>query len=991
MTITRLLKRLSVLFLCVTFTQLAFSQTKVITGTVSDATNAPIQGASVTPKGSKGGTTTGVDGSFTITVPENVNTLVVSSVGFVRQEVSITGSTVTVSLQNSNESLNDVVVTGYSTARRREITGSIASVQAKDFNKGVVSSPDQLLQGKVAGLEITNNNGQPGNATTVKIRGNNSIRAGSSPLYVIDGVPLDGRSPRPGLNANGLGNTPDVNPLIFINPADIASVDVLKDASASAIYGSRGANGVILITLKKGHSGPTRMEVGANAGFVDQMKKADVLTAGEYRSMLSTYGGHADSGISINPFKEMTQHGANQNYSVAFSGGSDNGYYRASFLASDQKGLIKKTGLEKYIGTINGQYKFLDNKLTIGLNLITSNFKEQIAPISNDAGSTGNLVSAAMNWNPTLRLVNPNGTFNQNNPNGQINPLAIIDAYDDQTNVTQILGDINAGYKILPSLEYRFLYGINYGVGLRNQQLQGWIVGVNGAGGAGAAATSNAQLKSQTFTHTLNFRKDFGDDFHLNATAGYEYWTTNYKGGGTSALGFGYNLTQTDRINIKYYDNMQGSNPANLATNSYNNPTVELQSYFIRVAPSYKDKYYLTATFRADGSTKFGSNNHYAYFPSVGAAWDINNENFMKDNGIFSQLKLRLGWGQTGNQEFSAGASKEIYTYSGYNQLTPVNFSSPDLKWETVESIDGGLDFGFLNNRIVGYFDYFDKKTKNPLFVATLPVPSSGGNIWKNLDGAYISNKGFEVSVGAVLVQTHDVTWNFRVNYEYVKNKFVFPAIGNSPLFLTGNIDGQGVSNTQAQAIANGQPIDVFYLRTFSGYDQNGIAITTTGSSYQGDPNQSSIIGLSTDVRYKKFTLTANAHGAYGFKIFNNTLLSATNLGNIINGKNVSRTLIGTKESLANPVSASTRFMVNGDYMKIGNVALSYELGNIGTYIKNASIYVSGSNLFVITSYPGFDPEVNVDHGQGGVPSLGIDYIGYPTARTFLLGVNFSL
>lgn len=969
--------------------QVAFAQNRTITGKVVDQQGAGIPGVSITIKGTRVATQTAADGTFSINAPENA-TLVFSTVGYATQEVPASNAA-SVTLQTSAANLNEVVVVGYGTARRRDVTGAVATVQAKDFNKGVVASPDQLIQGIVAGLEVTNNSGQPGAATTVKIRGNNSIRSGNQPLYVVDGVPLDGRSARPGLNVSGLGNTPDANPLLFINPADVASIDVLKDASASAIYGSRGANGVILITTKKGQIGTTQLDAGVSAGISDIMKKADVMSASQYRDALKTYNAKSDSGASLNPFKEITRNAVTQNYTVALSGGSEIGRFRASFLASDQQGLINKTGLEKYLANINGQYRFFDKKLSLDFYLTAAHTKEMIAPISRDAGSNGNLISAALNWNPTLYLIK-NGIYNQTNPSGQFNPLALSDAYDDISNVTTLLGSITAGYRITPNLEYRFLYGINYGQGVRKQQIEGWFKGsLVDPASPGAAAVSNAELSSQTFTHTLSFTKQLTSAFSLNALAGYEYWTTNYEGNSTSVSGFDYNLSEASRLGINYYDNMQDGKQSKLRSSSYHDPTISLQSYFVRAILNYQDKYLFTGTFRADGSSKFGANNKYAYFPSLAAAWNISNEAFMSGNSVFHNLKLRLGWGQTGNQEFPAGASKMLAQYqtNGGNLVT-LHMANPNLKWETVTSTDAGIDFSLWNNRIYGYIDFFSKKTTNPLFLGTLPQPSSGANIYQNLNG-YITNKGFEVNLGVNIIQGTNLSWDIRLNAEYVKNKFVYPPSGSSPLFLTGGIYGQGVSNTFSQAIANGQPIDVFYLRTFSGFDKDGIAISTTGSSYVADPNPHVIAGFSTNLDYKKWSLAINAHGAFGNKIYNNTLTSVTNLGNIVNGKNIAASLIGTTEGLSNPVSASTRFLQSGDYMKLGNASIRYHVGNIGSHIKNASVFVTGTNLFEITKYTGFDAEVNNDANNNGVPSLGIDYIGYPTARTFMVGLNFSL
>lgn len=1013
MTINRLLTRLATVAICVLLTQFAFSQNRTITGKVTDDKGAALQGASVAVRGSKTGTSTDASGSFKLTVPPGANTLVITSVGFTRQEVDISDKTdVAVSLVNANASLNEVVVTGYGTARRRDVTGAIASVQAKDFNKGVVTNPDQLLQGKVAGLQIINSSGQPGAATVVKIRGNSSIRSGNTPLYVIDGVPLDGRSPRPGiLNNTGIGTSPDVNPLNFINPYDIQSIDVLKDASACAIYGSRGANGVIQVTLKKGNVGPSRIDVGAYVGVSNPMRKIKVLDAGEYRSALTSYNApKSDSGASVDPFKEILNKNApTQNYTVAFGGGNDNGRYRASFLASDQQGIIRKSGLTKYVGNFNGQYKFLDKRLSFDFNVTAANYSEQIAPVSNDAGSTGNIISLALIWNPTLSLTNKDGLYNQTNPSGQVNPLAMSDAYNDRTSVTTLLANVSAAYKILPNLEYKFLYGVNYGEGIRKQELQGWIAATGGdAPGKGSANTSNSQMLSQTFTHTLNYNAKLSPDLSLNATAGYEYWTTNFRGDLQYVYQFNLNLKQNDITNgYHYYDNMQGGSQGNLRVFSFRDPSVELQSYFARGILNFKDKYLLTATFRSDGSSKFGTNNKYAYFPSVAAAWNISNEEFMKNNTLFSNLKLRVGYGQTGNQEFNpVDAAQSTASYTGYNSLSPNHYGNADLKWETVETIDAGLEFNILNNRVWGAIDWFTKKTKNPILDFPVSQPTAGnGTVYKNMDGltsatvgftpkAWVINHGFEVSVGAAIIEQKDLIWNIQANGTFIQNKFESddPSLKAAPYVKnTGALHGQGTSGAYAQVIAVGQPVDVFYLQTFKGFDQNGQAQYDDNYSFAGNPNPTALVGFSTDVTYKGWTLLINMHGSFGNKIYNNTAMSVLNISNIIGGRNIASNLIGNGEATSNAIRTSTRFLESGNYMKMGNLTVSYKFGNVGKYVKNANIYLSGSNLFTITNYNGFDPEVNIDKNIGGIPSLGIDYIGYPTSRVITLGVNFSL
>ena len=990
-----------VLFLLCTF-QTLFAQNRTVSGTLTDNTGKGVPGVTVTVKGTKTATQTDGNGTYRLSAPDNA-TLVFSSVGFETMEMSTAGKTAGVpfdaALTATNSNLSEVVVIGYGTARRRDLTGSFAAVSSRNFNQVPSATPDQLLQGKVAGLQITVANGQPGGATTVKIRGNNSIRASTNPLYVVDGVPLDGRSARPslGINLDG-GNNPqnptaDANPFTFLNPAEIESIVVLKDASASAIYGSRGANGVVLITTRSGSSGPLKIEVGASASANMLVRQADVLSSSEYRTALAKYGAASDSGASYTPFDKILQHRITQNYSLAISGGSsENGRYRASFLASSTPGIIRKSKLDKYIAGFNGNYKFLNQKLSFAYGIIAATTNETNSPISNNAGSTGNLISLAMQWNPTLLMQHTDGSYTINR-NGQTNPLMISEAYNDVANVSTILANITAGYKIIPSLEYRLAYGANYSSGVRKNELQGWITGTGGsADGKGIANVAGAQLFSQNVTHTLTYTKKV-NTIDFTVLGGYEFFRTLYKTQRTSVSQFDYNLNYRNLIAVHYYDNLQDGNQANLKTATTNDPRVDIQSYFTRVQVNINNKYSFSGSFRADGSSKFGANHKYAYFPAIAAKWSLSEEEFMKGSTLFNNLGVRIGYGQTGNQEFPAGAALDRYRYNSYGSLGVVNFANPDLKWETVSSTNAGVDFGFFKGKLTGSIDVFFKKTKDPLFPATLPAPAPSGTVYKNLDG-YVSNKGGEIVLNANMINRKDLIWDLSVNATYVRNKFVYPAGGSAPLVLTGQLNGKGTSDTYVQAIANGQPIDVFYLRTFSGFDQNGFAVATPTASYVGDPNPHYYAGLTSSLSIKKLTVQLSMHGAFDYVIYNNTLQSVTGLGFINNGSNISKQLIGTSENVANPVSASTRYLQKGDFVKLSSLTARYNFGNIKSTFKNVSAFLSGSNLFVITGYKGFDPEVNVakdDRNGTGIPSVGIDYIGYPSVRTFTVGINFSL
>lgn len=980
------------LLLCLLFTtQALLAQTKTVTGKVSDDKGNPVAGASVLAKGSKSGTSTGIDGAFKFNVPSSATTLVISYVGFTDQEVDITSSSdVSVSLKPESAALTDVVVIGYGTARKKDLTGSVASVQAKDFNRGTFTAPDQLIQGKVAGVQVVANSGQPGGASTVKIRGNSAITGTGQPLYVVDGIPLDGRSSRPGLNAQNIGNTPGGNPLNFINPSDIASMDVLKDASATAIYGSRAAYGVVIITTKRGQSGQPKLDLGASVGASSILKQIDVLDGNQYRQALQKYslGNSNDKGANVDAMDAILRTGITQNYSLAVSGGNENGKYRLSAGLLDQQGIVRKSDFKKYTLGFNSNYKFLDSKkLGLDINLISSQYLENIVPVSNDAGSTGSLIGQALQWNPTMPLRNSDGSLNIL-AGDIVNPLAMSEAYNDLSKVTSILGSISPYYKITNDLEYRVLYSVNYSTGTRRTSIQSYI-NLNDVKGKGWASYGNNELITQQVTHTLNYNKKVSSDLNLNAVVGYEYMKYTNKGGTMSAFGpaggFG-------NYGLDYTNYLQYSASSARTISSFIDPTSELQSYFGRVVLNYRERYLLTGTFRADGSTRFGANNKYGYFPSVAFAWNIAKEEFFHP-GFVKDLKLRASWGKTGNQEFPSGSSQAKYSFSNNGGLGQSNNPNPDLKWQSDKQYNIGLDFAVLNGRLTGSADYFNKTTTDLLF-PTFPIqPAPPGNVptWKNLDGKVL-NKGFEITLNAAIIQKKDFSWNFGANASFIKNR----VSGLSAPIQTGQLNGQGVSGTLVEVIASGLPINAFYTRAFAGIDKaTGQAIYPykDSFSYQGNPNPSTILGLSTSLSYKRFTLNANMNGAFGQKIYNNTLNNVINIGNLRGGRNAAVSVVNAEpqESLTNPVTSSARFIQNGSYMKLANATLSYSIGSIAKFIKGANIYVTGTNLFVITKFTGFDPEVNVDKNNNGVPSVGIEYTPYPSARTFTFGVNFSL
>lgn len=1001
-------KKLAVSIICMCLAMLctvAFAQNKEITGKVTDSKDgSPLYGVSVvatSSTGKKAGVATSADGTFKITLADNITKLVVTGTDLEKQEINVTGKTnITVSMVASNQSLNEVVVTGYGTARKKDLTGAVSTVQAKDFNKGTYTSADQLIQGKVAGVQMINNSGAPGGASTVKIRGNSTVTGTGQPLYIVDGVPLDGRSPKPGLGDVGLGGSnPGSNPLNFINPSDIATMDILKDASATAIYGSRAAYGVVFITTKRGQSGQTKMDIGVSSGFSNIAKKLKVLNSSQFRNALTYYGlsNANDEGANTDALGAILRTGVVQNYNFAVSGGNDNAKFRLSFGTLNQTGIVRKTGIKKYTANLSANFKFLDSKkLGLDINIIPSQYTEEIAPISNNAGSRGSLIGNALQWNPTKLLTlrnaaNTADSFNVVRGGDLINPLAVSEAITDRSKVTTILASISPYYKFSKSLEYRFLYSINYGTGVRRTSIQPFI-NFNDVQDKGRALIGSNELVTQQSTHTLNFNHAVTSKLNLIALAGFEY--LKYTNSGFSMNGYGAAGGGFGNYGLDFTNYIQYSNPTNRGIGSFSDPSYEIQSYFGRATLNYNDKYILTGTFRADGSSKFGIKNKYGYFPSFSGAWNISKEDFFKVSFIKS-MKIRGGWGKTGNQEFPSGSAIRRYGFGGDGvSLNIVNNANENLKWQSDRQFNIGTDITVLNNRITLTVDYFNKKTTDLLFPSESIVPfgAAGAVTWNNLAGNIV-NKGFEFAVNASIIKGNDFNWDLGVNATFIKNN----VSGLPSSINTGALDGQGISGSTVEVIRNNLPINSFVTRKFLGFDKaSGLANYADGGDvlyYAGSPNPKTLVGFSTTLQYKKLSLTANMNGAFGQLIYNNTLNNVINVGSINNGKNIALSVFKDpiKESFANPVTASSRFLEKGDYLKLANATISYAVGNIGKTFRGVNVYVTGQNLLVITKYSGFDPEVNTDKGVNGVPSVGIEYIPYPSARTITFGVNISL
>ncbi|MDQ6844996.1 MAG: SusC/RagA family TonB-linked outer membrane protein [Bacteroidota bacterium] len=981
---------INMVLMCFCFFQ-TIAQQRTVTGTVMSKEGTPLSDASVTIVGQKTGVRTASDGTFSINVPATAKQLSISYVGSQSQNITIVNtSKIAVVLETNSQALENVVVIGYGSVRKKDLTGAVAQVQAKDFNKGTYTAPDQLIQGKAAGVLVINNTGQPGSSTTIRIRGSSSIRSGNSPLFVVDGIPLSGGSARPG----GQGDN-GTNPLNFMNPNDIASIDILKDASATAIYGSRGANGVVIITTKRGKAGIPQVTASASTGISNVMKRLKVLSGDEYRKALADYNVGTDTttgrlkgdfGKSVDAFDAITRTALTQNYNVAVGGGTENGRYRISAGYLDQQGIVETTDLKKITANFTSSFKFLENKrLGLDFNVLVTQTEENVIFNNSFVGFTGNVIAQALQWNPTHLLIKPGTDSAWIDPavgSTTVNPLAQLRYFKDKQKVSTIIASISPSYKITNDLEYKLIYSVNRQQGQLLEQINR-LLNNQGVENRGSAAIGNKDITNIQVTNTLNFVKQVSSDFNLNATIGHEYLKYDTRESGETALDF-------PNVGLNYYDFIGYGTQNSRGIGSFTSPTTELQSFFGRAIINYKDKYLITGTFRADGSTRFGKNNKYGYFPSVGVAWNVSQEDFLVNNSLINNLKLRLSWGQTGNQEFPSGASLNRFGF-GQQSISQLNYGNEDLKWETSTTTNAGIDFSIIHNRLSGSVDYFYKKTTDVLFEQNIVQPAPGGKIWVNLPGNVV-NDGVEVSLNAAVMNKKDINWNIGGNVSFLHN-VVNGLVG---FYQTGALQGQGFSNVLGQRVVAGQPLNVWYLRRFEGLDKaTGQSIYADNGNtlyYSGSPNPKMLLGLFTDFSYKKFTAAINMNGTFGHYLYNNTAASVLGIGNL-GTRNIAKSILGgpIQEAISNAPAPSTRNLEKGNYLKMANASVGYRIGNIGKDIKDVYVSITGQNLFVITKYTGFDPEVSTDASANGIPSIGVEYVPYPSARTFQIGVNFTL
>jgi len=953
--------------------------TRKLNGSITDKNGDPIIGATVMIKGGKTGTVSDVNGNFSLDVTDQ-STLLISYVGFSKIEIYVGNQkNLVVKLQEDVKNLEEIVVVGYGSIRKSDATGALSVIKSDDFNKGTVTSPDMLLNGHVAGVQVTPGNGQPGANTNVRIRGVNSISASSEPLYVIDGVPVDNsRSSAFAGNDLALSST-TLNPLSMIASSDIESMTILKDASATAIYGSRGANGVIIIKTKSGKEGTTSISYSGSTGMSTVSKEIEVLTADQYRSFVP------GSGTATTNWQDAIFRTAmTQNHNVMFSSGNQTTSYRASLSASLQDGIILNTGLDRYTGRFNINHKMFDDRLIISMNVNNTNYKFNNFLEQQTSGADGGVIDNALKADPTQPIYNTDGTFKEIAGSISVrNPVALAKQISDITDGDRLIANVDATLFFIPKV-LSFKTNISYDADNVIRKAYEPTASSIGKTVNGRALLENNRYTNRLVETYLTYNNTFNTKHVLNVVGGYSWQEFNNYNQSTIATGF-----VSDNLGA---DNIGGG--INQVTQN-NHEINRLISFYGRANYNYDNKYLLTATVREDGSSRFGANNRWATFPSAALAWKMSEEGFMKDMTSINELKLRVGYGVTGNQEIGNFKYSSTYainssagTYFGGTFYSPYNITgiaNPNLKWEQTSQFAAGFDFVLFNNVLKGSVDYYSKNTTN-LLLAIDAIQPAVSSIYLDNIGA-MTNKGVELTLDAEVVNTSNFKWNTNFNISYNQNKIT--QLYNNKDINYGVVSGAGASgNTQILRV--GESFGTFYGQQFTGIVNGAETFASTKLTVLGKALPDYIIGFTNNFTYRHFDLSVVLRSALGASVYNNTRAEISQ-GNRLPGQNTN--LEGAQFHAAGGggiTYPSSRWVENADFLRLDNMTLGYNFRIIPTVIKSARLYVTAQNLFVLAGYKGYDPEVNNVAGSNGIKSIGIDYNTYPQARTYSLGLNIN-
>jgi TonB-linked SusC/RagA family outer membrane protein len=999
----------------------AYAQSHAITGKVTSAEEGePLPGVNVREKGSSNGAITDLDGNYRISVSEEA-VLVFSSVGYNPEEVPVGNkSVINVKMEPDVRQLKEMVVVGYGSVEKSDLTGSVTSLEAESLTPGVNASVEQMLQGRAAGVQISQNSGEPGGAMAIKIRGANSISAGNQPLYVIDGLPVSNSAVIRGTGAGFVGNNNPRNPLASINPNDIESIEILKDASATAIYGSRGANGVILITTKKGSEGGLKVNLDSYYGLQTVANKLNLLNAEEYQTTLNAIiedgGGNAGErvgeiqGNGTDWQDQLYRNAPVQNHNLSFSGGDKNTSYFFSLGYFNQQGVVKYSGMERYNARLNLENRQAE-RYAVGINVNTSYIYDDY--VSNGVGINENAgaIYAAINYDPTVSVLDEDGNYTLSDFITTDNPVALAIGEDAFGQTYRTFGTVYGEYFFVPSLSAK----VNIGGDVSNSRRDVFIdpITIEGRAQDGIATIISGTSSNYLVEGTLNFNKKFGDNHKVNAVAGVT--TQNFISENYSARASGFIVPTIRTYGLGSGDVEQNRVGSGRGTN-------KLLSYLGRVNYSLRNKYLLTASFRADGSARFGPNNRFGYFPSMAAAWKIAEEDFFSRIGFLSDLKARVSYGVTGNQSIPNFAYLTTFNNGRdvimddrrQTSLQPSRNANPDLKWESTAQFDAGIDFGFLEGRINGSLDYYHSTTTNLLLALPTPLSSGYGTRLSNVGS--MKNYGLEFQIDSRNL-VGEFKWNTGFNISTNNNEVI--SLGPIEEIITG---GLGFTN-DVSITRPGDP-----LRAYYGYEVMGVwqedddfsvtkdnvapgdlkfrdingdsTLTAEDRTIIGKPFPDFSWGLTNSFSYKGFELSVFIEGVHGVSMLNNNLVDMyypinfrrNKLADVYLNRWTPDNPTNEYPSFVNPTAqgkreVNTRTVEDASYIRLQTLRLSYNVPvqNVG-FMRNVSVYVTGQNLLTITDYKGVDPSANANGGA----VLRIDYNSYPFARTFLAGVNIG-
>ncbi|WP_240337531.1 TonB-dependent receptor [Aquimarina sp. AD1] len=982
-----------------------------ITGTVTSEDGVPILGANVSVKNKPIGTTTDFDGLYTIKVPDEKAVLVFSYIGFADQEILVgSQKSINVILSASIESLEQIVVVGYGSQRKSDVTGSVSSVKTEELNAFPVLNAAQALQGRAAGVVVqSNNGGEPGAPINVKIRGNTSINASSAPLIVVDGF---------------VGG-------IFPQANDIQSIEILKDASATAIYGSRGSNGVVLVTTKKGRKGKLSVEVNTTYSIQNTANRLDLLNADQFAAYQQTINPGYVQGSANTDWQDLLyRSGSTANHQFSFSGGSDKINFYASATYFKQEGVIINSEFERisFLSNIDAQ---VTDKLKLGANIFGSRGNKDGVP-TQSTGATVNgggddVVSLLFRFAPDLGVQDANGLNTINSVGDNVdNPFAIATEGIDETKTDNYRANLYANYDIFENLTFKTTFGFSTINGTQGTFSPSTLITTAGAGTGGRATITNSKSTSILSENYLTYNAEIGRG-NLTLLAGYSYQknsTDRFSAGaeGFTSDSFSYHALQTGSTQL-------------IPTSSFSE--IEIQSQFGRLNFDYDDKYLLTATVRRDGSSNFAKNEKYAIFPSGAIGWKVSNENFLKDSQTVSNLKLRASYGVTGNQAIAAYGSLASFAsvFTPINgqtviNVTPNQVANPDLKWESSYQTNLGLDLGLFSNRVSLSLDYYNIDTKD-LIIADSSQPEFLGFLTaaslRNV--GEINNKGFEITLNTRNVSTENFSWTTDLNWSTNKNEFV-SLLNGEDIFQDASPGYFNIDRTHI--LREGEAVGVFWGYEYRGVYQGGAlpegtaifeggeagdqlftdlpdedgnldgVITTDDQQIIGDPNPDFTIGITNTFTYKNIDLSIFFQGAYGGDVMNLTNVQLFNgdsnaTTDILNAWTPTNTNTDIPSAKLRGKQISSRFVEDGSYIRLKNIALGYNLPSEITdklRMDNVRVSISAQNLLTFTDYSGLDPEVNF-LGNGGSGSQntfnGFDFGNYPTVRSvnFSLGVKF--